>query len=296
MSKKTTHLPYSDEQKSEVVKFVNAYNADHGRGGQPEAASKFGVSQLTIASWLKKHHASQLSTSDSQPLEVVTAAEASAADLAGIASAIEKSIDLVRSHEGAFEEATLEHRLEIGLHVARAQAIFTLSNEDRASLGGDAKAALSTVDKAETPPVESAGFVSWLAKNVKSLKRPTAYRYAAGYKALGIPDGEASPAQIKSKLKDLRHVAGKANLPMPTLASLVKQAPKPPKPEALTVLVPKTSKQKKLEDAREAFHLWKESFDTALKQGLLDALDKKGLEDLKEFTATVRDRINARLK
>lgn len=44
---------YTDAQKAEVVRFVNAYNADHGKGGQREAAEKFNLSQLTVAAWLK---------------------------------------------------------------------------------------------------------------------------------------------------------------------------------------------------------------------------------------------------
>lgn len=45
---------YSDEEKQEVVDFVLSHNASNGRGGQTAAAEKYGVSQLTISSWLKK--------------------------------------------------------------------------------------------------------------------------------------------------------------------------------------------------------------------------------------------------
>jgi hypothetical protein len=45
---------YSAEEKSKVVAFVNDYNAKNGRGGQLTAANKFKISQLTIATWLKK--------------------------------------------------------------------------------------------------------------------------------------------------------------------------------------------------------------------------------------------------
>jgi len=44
---------YSSEQKQEIVDFVNGFNADNGRGGQSAASKKFGISQLTVASWLK---------------------------------------------------------------------------------------------------------------------------------------------------------------------------------------------------------------------------------------------------
>ncbi len=44
---------YTPEEKSKVVAYVTDYNAKNGRGGQSSAAGKFGISQLTIASWLK---------------------------------------------------------------------------------------------------------------------------------------------------------------------------------------------------------------------------------------------------
>lgn len=47
-------MRYSAEQKQEVVDFVASYNAQNGRGGQSHAAAKFGLSVLTVSSWLKK--------------------------------------------------------------------------------------------------------------------------------------------------------------------------------------------------------------------------------------------------
>lgn len=44
---------YSPEEKSNVVAYVQDYNIANGRGGQSSAASKFGISQLTISNWLK---------------------------------------------------------------------------------------------------------------------------------------------------------------------------------------------------------------------------------------------------
>jgi len=44
---------YSDQEKQQVVDFVNKHNAENGRGGATAASKKFGVSQLTVASWLK---------------------------------------------------------------------------------------------------------------------------------------------------------------------------------------------------------------------------------------------------
>ena len=44
---------YTPEEKSKIVSFVQEHNAANGRGGQSAAAAKFGISQLTISSWLK---------------------------------------------------------------------------------------------------------------------------------------------------------------------------------------------------------------------------------------------------
>lgn len=46
-------MRYSVEQKQEVIDFVTEYNSKHGRGGQSHAAKKFGLSVLTVSSWLK---------------------------------------------------------------------------------------------------------------------------------------------------------------------------------------------------------------------------------------------------
>ncbi|MCH7227360.1 hypothetical protein [Haloferula sp. A504] len=44
---------YTPAQKKEVIDFVNEVNAAKGRGGQSSASKKFGISPLTISSWLK---------------------------------------------------------------------------------------------------------------------------------------------------------------------------------------------------------------------------------------------------
>lgn len=45
---------YSADEKNKIIAFVNEHNAKNKRGGQLTAAKKFGISQLTIATWLKK--------------------------------------------------------------------------------------------------------------------------------------------------------------------------------------------------------------------------------------------------
>jgi hypothetical protein len=54
MSAKKKGIRYTTQKKAEVVAFVNDYNTKHGRGGQSKAATKYGITQLTIAAWLKK--------------------------------------------------------------------------------------------------------------------------------------------------------------------------------------------------------------------------------------------------
>lgn len=237
-----------------------------------------------------------------QSVEVVTAAEASRADLSVSAERINRAIELIKGHEDAFEDATLEHRLIIGLEIARAQEVFGMSVQEAGKLGGrPTEETVSRRDKVSEKPTALAcnplGFSNWIAKEIPDLKRPTAIKYATAFLSLGISTADATPAKITARLKKLRHDAGKSNLPMPTLGMLYKQG-KPAKSEdtTLNIEAPKDSAQLRLEDAREAFHLWKEEFEKMVRNGQLDDLDKAGLEDLKEFIAGARDRINKRLK
>lgn len=45
---------YTAEEKNNIIAFITEHNASKGRGGQSAAAAKFGISQITLASWLKK--------------------------------------------------------------------------------------------------------------------------------------------------------------------------------------------------------------------------------------------------
>ncbi len=42
------------EQRAEVVAYVAAYNAKHGRGGRKAAAAKYQLSEMTIGNWAKE--------------------------------------------------------------------------------------------------------------------------------------------------------------------------------------------------------------------------------------------------
>jgi len=72
--------------------------------------------------------------------------------------------------------------------------------------------------------------------------------------------------------------------------------PREPKPPAAPARIPKSEAQLLLEDARETWFLWREAGEKAIRNGSLDRLDRPALEELKEFHAWLRDRINARLK
>lgn len=45
---------YSEEEKADIIAHVEKVNASKGRGGQTAAAKKFGISMLTISTWMKK--------------------------------------------------------------------------------------------------------------------------------------------------------------------------------------------------------------------------------------------------
>lgn len=228
--------------------------------------------------------------------EIITDHEYLAVALDAAAETINEHIDLITQHEDSFQEATLEPRLLIGLEIVKAQEAFGMSFEDRAKLGGEAKAALSHRDKAETPAPNPLGFSAWISKNIPRLNRATAYKYATAFRSLGIPHHDANPAKIRARIKDIRHHAGKNDLPMPTLNTLYKQG-KPAKDAPLRIEnFPGNDPKTKMEDAREFFFVWREKGRQLIESGYLDAIDKPGLEDLKEFNLWLRDRINARLK
>jgi transposase len=45
---------YSLPEREKILKYVEEVNAKKGRGGQTAAVQKFGVSALTITSWIRK--------------------------------------------------------------------------------------------------------------------------------------------------------------------------------------------------------------------------------------------------
>lgn len=224
--------------------------------------------------------------------EIITDAESTAAELRQHAQTINSSIDLIVKHEAAFSESTLEPCLIIGREIAKAQAIFGLTKAEAGAIGGSMSRGVTCLD---TEP-DTLGFAAWLAREIPRLKRPTAIKYATSFKGLELP-AETPDTEIRAKVKTLRHYAGKAGEPMPSLNSLYK-AGRPTKEEmhhALTnAETPADHPQQALRDAREAFHVWIERGEKLVAIGHLDALDKPGIAKVREFNLWLRDRLNAR--
>jgi len=227
--------------------------------------------------------------------EVVTPEAAAAYDLSTLAERVNTSLDTIEGHESAFSEATLEHRLQIGQVIAQAQEKFGITSAEGGVLGGRPTETLSRRDKVIESAPNSIGFAAWLIKAIPRLKRPTAIKYATAFHGLGVP-ADATPRQITERVKKLRHEAGKAGKPVPSLASLYNAGKPPKKDEPLQIEEPRDTAQLRLEDAREVFHTWRETFESAVERGQLDDLDRPGLEEMKEFILSARDRINKRLK
>jgi len=45
---------YKQEEKDEILAFVEQHNKEHGRGGQTAAAKKFKINAITLKSWMDK--------------------------------------------------------------------------------------------------------------------------------------------------------------------------------------------------------------------------------------------------
>ena len=54
MPAKKTAKRYTEEQKTDILAFIEKFNAENGRGGQTAAVKKYGVTPLTLAAWSKK--------------------------------------------------------------------------------------------------------------------------------------------------------------------------------------------------------------------------------------------------
>ena len=104
---------YSTEEKSKIIAFVNEHNAKNKRGGQLTAAKKFGISQLTIATWLKKSGGKSTGKAAAKGAKKTTAKSASKA--VSTKGSIEKKLNSLLSLGKEIE------KLERDLKAKRAQ-------------------------------------------------------------------------------------------------------------------------------------------------------------------------------
>ena len=102
-------MRYSAAQKNEVVQFVKDYNSANGRGGQSQAASKFGLSVLTVSSWLK---AAGVAAKSKAPAPKGAAPRAAASTPAGLAAKVSSLLalsDEIRKAEGQLDSLRAKH-------------------------------------------------------------------------------------------------------------------------------------------------------------------------------------------
>ncbi len=98
---------YPDEFKQEVVAFVANYNAEHGRGGQNSAAKKYGISPITVTSWLGKRNGQELSTSPEKRANTKAAAPSAALSTTGFEAKLKSLLAL--SQEIAKAQTSLKN-------------------------------------------------------------------------------------------------------------------------------------------------------------------------------------------
>lgn len=55
MPAKKTAKRYTEEQRTEILAFIEKFNAENGRGGQSAAVKKYKVTPLTLSAWSKKN-------------------------------------------------------------------------------------------------------------------------------------------------------------------------------------------------------------------------------------------------
>lgn len=93
---------YTDAEKKEIISYVEKVNAEKGRGGQSAASKKFGISQLTISSWLKSSGAKPAST----PSAAAAPPSKGVAGGSGISSKLNSLLALGNEIEKAERELT----------------------------------------------------------------------------------------------------------------------------------------------------------------------------------------------
>ncbi len=185
---------YTDAQKKEVIDFAVAYNAANGRGGQSKAAAKFGISQLTVASWLKGAGASS-----PKKAKAVKAAKAPKAEKAPKAAKAPKAKKAGKSKVGT--RYTDEQKKEV--------VDFAVSYNAANGRGGQSKAAakfkvspLTVYAWLKAAGISKAGKKA-AGKVAKAPKAPKAPKAAKAAKATDVGGFDAKLAALLALSKEI---------------------------------------------------------------------------------------------
>ena len=82
---------YSDDEKREVLAFVNEVNLERGRGGITAASKKFNITPLTISNWRKKGGSDTAAGSNGNAVAHLRGLAAKAGDIKRLAKMIEEA-------------------------------------------------------------------------------------------------------------------------------------------------------------------------------------------------------------
>lgn len=89
---------YTPGEKKEIIDFIVDYNAKNGRGGQLHAFKKWGVSQITIANWLKQSgNTPKAAKTPKAKKSVATASKVAAASGGSMEAKLAKLLQLSKS-------------------------------------------------------------------------------------------------------------------------------------------------------------------------------------------------------
>ncbi len=117
---------YTDGEKKEILDFISDYNAKNGRGGQTKASEKYGVTQITLANWLKGAGKKSKPAKAAQP--------AAKAAVAAPTPATVGPAPVVAKATGGDLSAKLNRLLALHTEVANAKATVTKLEREFESL------------------------------------------------------------------------------------------------------------------------------------------------------------------
>jgi len=123
---------YTPAEKKEIVDFILEYNAKNGRGGQMRAFEKWGVSQITIASWLKKAGKKPTAATKKAAAKPAKKAAKKSSKKAAKKSAAKKNVAAVAA--GGSLQAKLAKLLELDKAISASEASLAAMKKEFAAL------------------------------------------------------------------------------------------------------------------------------------------------------------------